>query len=194
MKTIKLTVATTLIAAVISVTAIERPKVNFVPVKAGQAVVSISNENAAYFELSIYSENGEMVYYKQTNELQKEYSKVYDFKNLADGNYVLSLKVNDTKVTNDFEIKGNDIRVGRNKISFDPYFSFDNNELKFSYLNFDQENLTLNIYNQEGLVFESKLGREFNVVKGYDLSKLKDGTYKIVLNSPFREFSYNFEK
>lgn len=194
MKTIKLTVAAALIAVAITATAVERPQVNLTPINSEQAVLSVYNQNAAYFELGIYTLYGEMVYYKQTNEQLNDYRKVYDFTNLAQGKYVLSLKINDTKVTKDFEVTGSGIKVGQDKISYDPYFTFANNELKFSYLNFDQENLKLLIYSNNGLVYEKNLGSEFNVTTGFDLSKLEKGSYSIILNSPDKEFSYNIVK
>jgi hypothetical protein len=84
---------------------------------------------------------------------------------------------------NDFRISGKGIEVGESKVRFAPYFDFKNNELKLSYLNFDQENLKLYFYNNEGLVYESKLGRDFNITTGYDLSGLKNGNYRVVLSS-----------
>lgn len=194
MKTIKLTVAAALMAVAITATAVERPEVSLIPVDTEKAVLSVKNENAAYFELGIYTLYGEMVYYKRTNEQLKDYRRVYDFTNLAQGKYVLSLKVNDTKVTKDFEVTGTGLKVGQNKVSYDPYFNFENNELKFSYLNFDQEDLKLLIYSNNGLVYEKNLGREFNVTTGFDLSKLENGSYSIILNSPDKEFSYNIVK
>ncbi len=194
MKTIKLTVAAALMAVAITATAVERPEVSLIPVDNEKAILSVKNENAAYFELGIYTLYGEMVYYKRTNEQLKDYRRVYDFTNLAQGKYLLSLKVNDTKVTKDFEVTGTGIKVGQNKVSYDPYFNFENNELKFSYLNFDQENLKLLIYSNNGLVYEKNLGKEFNVITGFDLSKLENGSYSIILNSPDKEFSYNIVK
>ncbi len=194
MKTIKLSLAAVLFIVAIAATAVERPKVNILPLKDEQALITVVNEKAAYFELGIYTANGEMVYYKQTNEQLKDYSKVYDFKNLAKGKYVLSLRINDTQVTNDFEVSGNQVKIGQKKITYDPYFSFENNELKLSYLNFEQQNLKLYIYGRNGLVYEKSLGRDFSIIKGLDLSKLEKGSYNIVLNTPGKEFSYNVVK
>ena len=108
-----------------------------------------------------------------TNKVQKPlntYQKIYDFKEMKDGNYTLSLKVNDTRVSKEFEIASSGIRVGESKTSFDPYFAYAEDVLKFSFLNFDGEKYTLNIYDKNGLVYKSKLGNAFNMVNGYDLS------------------------
>lgn len=194
MKTIKLAFTVAAFAAATIATAVEKPKLNVVPLNAERAIVSATNENPAIFEVSINAENGDLVYFKQTTEPVTDFKQVYDFKELAEGKYVLNLKVNDTRVINDFQVSRDKIEVGESKIRFAPYFDFKNNELKLSYLNFDQENLNLYFYNNEGLVYETKLGRDFNITTGYDLSKLANGKYRVVMSSVNNEFTYNLVK
>jgi hypothetical protein len=194
MKTIKLAFTVAALAVATIATAVEKPKMNVIPLNSERAIVSVTNENSAIFEVSIEAENGDLVYYKQTSEPVTDFRQVYDFKNLAEGKYVLNLQINDTKVMNDFRISGKGIEIGESKVRFAPYFNFKNNELKLSYLNFDQENLKLYFYNNEGLVYESKLGRDFNITTGYDLSGLKNGNYRVVLSSFNNEFTYNLVK
>lgn len=194
MKTITLAFTVAALATATIATAVEKPKMNVVPINSERAIVSVTNENPAIFEVSIEAENGDMVYYKQTSEPVTDFKQVYDFKNLADGKYVLNLQVNDTKVMNAFQVSGKGIEVGESKVRFAPYFDYKNNELKLSYLNFDQENLKLYFYNNEGLVYESKLGRDFNITTGYDLSGLKNGNYRVVLSSFNNEFTYSLVK
>jgi hypothetical protein len=194
MKTIKLAFTVAALAAATIATAVEKPKMNVVPLNSERAVVSVTNVNPAIFEVSIEAENGDMVYYKQTSEPVTDFKQIYDFKNLAQGKYVLNLQVNNTKVMNDFHVSGKGIEVGESKVRFAPYFDFKNDELKLSYLNFDQENLKLYFYDNEGLVYETKLGRDFNITTGYDLSGLENGNYKVVLSSFNNEFTYNLLK
>jgi hypothetical protein len=194
MKTIKLAFTVAALAAATIATAVEKPKMNVVPLNSERAVVSVTNVNPAIFEVSIEAENGDMVYYKQTSEPVTDFKQVYDFKNLAQGKYVLNLQVNNTKVMNDFQVSGKGIEVGESKVRFAPYFDFKNDELKLSYLNFDQENLKLYFYDNEGLVYETKLGRDFNITTGYDLSGLENGNYRVVLSSFNNEFTYNLLK
>src|SRR5690606_19236123 len=158
MKTIRLLFTVTAVAIAAIVTAVEKPKMDVIPLNANQAIVSITNENPALFEMSIETNNGDLVYYKQTTKISTEYKKTFDFANLQNGSYILKLKVNDTRVYREFEVNNNEIVVGDSKMKFDPYFSFKNNELKFSYLNFDQENFNVSIYNENELFFNKKLG------------------------------------
>ncbi len=194
MKTLKFLSTVVAVTAVAVATAVEKPKMNVVPLTPDRAVVSIHNDNPAVFELSITAENGEMVYYKQSTKPLNSYQKVYDFAELENGNYLLTLKVNDTRLSKSFEVASSGIYVGESKLRFDPYFAYDGDVLKLSYLNFDGEKYTLNIYNKEGLVYKTKLGSEFNMVTGYDLSALSSGTYDVVLSSLNNEFTYTLVK
>ena len=194
MKTIKFLCTVSAEAIVAIATAVEKPKMEVIPLNAKQAIISITNENPAYFEVSIKALNGDMVYYKQSSKPITDYQKIFDFEKLKKGNYILNLKVNDTSLSKDFTMASNGILTGESKLRFDPYFDFENGILKLSYLNFDKENLKLNIYNNEGLSFQTKLGKDFSISKGYDLSKLEAGKYKVVLSSFNNEFVYSIEK
>jgi hypothetical protein len=194
MKTIKFLTTVTAVAIVAIASAVEKPKMNVIPLTADRAIVSITNENAAYFELSIEAKSGEMVYYKQSSKPLTDYQKIFDFADLKDGDYVMNLKVNDTKLSKNFEVARKGIYVGDSKLTFDPYFDYNNNVLKLSYLNFDRKNLKLYFYNDEGLVYETKLGNDFAVSSGYDLTKLEKGNYRVILSSLNNEFVYNLKK
>ncbi len=194
MRTIKLFFTVTALAIAAIAGAVEKPKMSVIPLTADRAIVAISNEKAAYFELSIENEEGEMVYYKESKHPLTDYKKIFDFANLEDGSYVLNLKVNDTQLARNIEIANKGITVGNSKMTFDPYFDYSNNLLKFSYLNFDKKNVNLAIYDNNGLVFKSKVGDGFAISTGYDLSKLESGEYTVILSSANNEYAYNLVK
>ena len=194
MKTIKLVFTVMAVAVAAIVTGVEKPKMNVIPVTADRAIVSIENENPAQFEVSIAAENGDLVYYKQTENPITDYRKIFDFTDLQAGNYVLNLKVNETSVSNEFSVSHKGIVVGEKKMRFAPYFNYKKDVLQLSYLNFDQEPLRLKFFDNNGLVYQTELGRDFNIATGYDLSKLGNGSYTVVLSSFDNEFTYNLVK
>ncbi len=195
MKTIKLFTTGLAVAIVAIATAVERPKMIVTPISPDRALVSIQNENAALFELSIYAKNGDLVYYKQSTEVANNYQKVFDFKNLEAGNYTMNLRVNDTRLSKDFEVTSKGINVDEDsKLRFDPYFTYTDNVLKVSYLNFDNENLKLSFYDQNGLIYQSTLGKDFDIQSGYNLAALEPGNYNVVLSSRNNEFKFTLEK
>ncbi|MBN2637023.1 MAG: hypothetical protein JXR61_12190 [Prolixibacteraceae bacterium] len=195
MKTIKLFTTLMAVAIVAIATAVERPKMIVTPISPDRALVSIENENAALFELSIYATNGDLVYYKQSAEVSNNYQKVFDFKNLETGNYTMKLRVNDTRLSKNFEVQANGIVVDEeSELRFDPYFDYANNVLKLSYLNFDGEPLKIKFYDEGELIYQSSLGKNFDVQAGYDLTSLESGKYDVVLTSSSNKFSFSLEK
>ena len=79
-------------------------------------------------------------------------------------------------------------------MKFDPYFIFDGKDLKFSYLNFNLEKFKMEIFNEDELVYKTKIGKDFPINSGYNLSKLEAGNYNVVLSSFNNRFVYQFEK
>ena len=91
----------------------------------------------------------------------------------------------------EFTIKNQNIEVGEEKNHIEPYFVYKNGILKLSYLNFSQEKLNLNFYNESELVYSKAIGDEFSVQEGYNLSKLDKGVYSVVLSTNDKSYSYN---
>ncbi|HSO88720.1 MAG TPA: hypothetical protein VLQ91_19360 [Draconibacterium sp.] len=194
MKTKQFLLTFTAVAFAVVATAVEKPKMNVIALSDEKALIAIENENPAYFELSIEAENGDLVYYKESEKEITDLRQVINYSNMDNGFYTLKLKIKDTYVSRDFEINNNGMIVGESKMEYAPHFAYDSDVLKLSYLNFDKENVKFKIYNNGELVFENKLGKEFVISAGYDLSKLESGKYEIEVSSISNQFSYNIEK
>ena len=168
-------------------------KVNILPLTSETAVVAISNTSASNFKISIENNNGEIIYYKETGADSKDYRKVFDFSNLEDGKYKLTASVDGSTTERSFKIDNKNIAVGSEKIMVEPYFAFKNGVLKLSYLNFSEENLRLNFYDKNDLVYSKTLGSKFNVNEGFDLSKLDSGNYSVILSTDSKSYTYNVD-
>ncbi len=168
-------------------------KVNILPLTADKAVVAISNTDATNFKISIENNNGETVYYKETNADTKDYRKIFDFSDLDRGNYKLSVSANGSTTERSFKIENKNISVGSEKSLIDPYFAYNDGVLKLSYLNFPEENLSLNLYDGNDLVYSKELGNKFNVIEGFNLAKLSKGNYSVVLSGESKNYSYKLD-
>jgi hypothetical protein len=166
-------------------------KVNILPLTAERAVVAISNASASNFQISIENNKGEVVYYKETEADSKDYRKVFDFSKLEKGDYKLSVTVDASTTERPFKIDNRNIAVGKEKSIMEPYFAYKNGVLKLSYLNFSEEKLSLNFYDKYDLVYSKEIGDKFNVVEGFDLSKLNKGNYSVVLSTNDKSYTYN---
>ena len=186
----KLTMLIAFVAFANTLMATGNLKVNILPLTSETAVVAISNAVAANFQISIANEKGEVVYYKETEADSKDYRKVFDFSNLDKGDYKLSVSIDGMSSERTFRIANTNIAVGKEKSLLEPYFAYKNGILKLSYLNFPEDNLSVNFYDENTLVYSKSIGDKFNVTEGFDLSKLDKGAYSVVLSSESKTFSY----
>ncbi len=194
MKTMKTIITIIAVAFVAIATAVEKPKMNVIPLSADRSIIALSNNTPALFEVSVFADNGALVYYKQSNKKETNYRKIFDFKALEEGNYEIQFKVNDTKIKRDLVIDANDIVVGAPQLSYDPFIVFNEGQLKVSYLNFDEEKLSLNIFSKGDLLYKSELGKDFAINAGYNLNNLPKGKYDITISGNDNLYTYSIEK
>jgi hypothetical protein len=194
MKTIKIFLTMIAFAMVLAAAAVDKPTMNVISLNNEKALIAVANEKPAFFELSIIAKNGDLVYFKESANEITNLRQVIDYSNMEKGFYTLKLKVNDTYVTRDFEINSKGMFAGESKLSYAPYFKFSDEVLKFSFLNFNKENVNLKIYNDGELVFQDKLGKQFVLSTAYDLSNLEKGKYQVEISSMNNDFTYDIEK
>ena len=166
-------------------------KVNIVPMTAEKAVVEISSAAASNFQISISNNQGEVVYYNETDEESSDYRKVFDFSDLDNGKYKLSVTIENQTTERLFSINNKNLAVGMEKNSMKPFFSYKDDILKLSYLNFSEKSMNLDLYNGNDLVYSHKIDNQFAVNKGFNLSKLEKGNYSVVLSADDKTYSYH---
>ncbi|WP_299578847.1 hypothetical protein [uncultured Sunxiuqinia sp.] len=165
-------------------------RVNILPINGDQAVVAISNNAETKFQISIKDEQGDVVYFKETEENVADYRKVYDFSKLENGDYTLTVSIDDVKGERPFSIDRGSIVVGKEKTLAAPYFSFNNDVLRIAFLNYSGEQTSLYIYDGDQLVYSKALENSFSVNEGLNLSKLATGDYQVVLASGNEVYDY----
>jgi hypothetical protein len=168
-------------------------KVNIVPVKAEKAVIAISKLSDSNFDITIADENGQIVYYKENSNPSENYRKVYDFSDLEDGTYYLTVASNDLTTERQFSLSHGQITVGEEKTTLQPFFGYQAGILKCSYLNFEKDKVTLIFYKNDEQIYSKKIGRDFNIHHALNLSKLDKGEYKAVLYAGEKQFKYPIE-
>lgn len=166
-------------------------KVNIVPVSSEKAIVTITSLKDSNLKISVKDDKGMIVYYKEATNSNNNYQKVYDFSYLEDGSYNLTVVSNDLTAERSFQKKHGKIKVGEEKTTLEPFFGYKDGFLKCTYLNYSKENLTLNIYDGNQLIYNKNIGCHFNVLEALNLSKLYKGNYVAVLTTRDKEYSYN---
>ena len=194
MKTmLKITFVLALVAAANTLFAVGNLKVNMVALKDVKAVVAISALSNSNFNITISDEKGQIVYYQENTDHSDIYRKVYNFSNLEDGFYKISVVSDDLTTERQFQKIRSSIRVGDEKTTLEPFFKYEDGLFRCSYLNFDKENVVLHFYGNDQEIFKKNIGKDFSIQQVFSLSKLKRGNYSAVLTAGNKVFSYNIE-
>lgn len=194
MKTmLKITFVLALVAAANTLFAVGNLKLNMFALKDVKALVAISALSNSDFNITISDEKGQIVYYQENTDHSDIYRKVYNFSNLEDGTYKLSVVSEDLTTERQFKKTQNCICVGDEKTTLEPFFKYEDGLFRCSYLNFDKENVVLHLYGSDQEIFKKNIGKDFSIQQIFSLAKLKRGTYNAVLTAGNKIFSYKIE-
>jgi len=189
MKTIKFFLVLLALAFSVSAFATKMPKMNIVTTDDSKAVVTAVTDPGESSEISIVSEDGEIVYYKRTKATEG-FRSVFDLSALSDGKYTVKLRTGEACVKSEIKVGKGEVQVTPAKDEVEPYFSYDNKLLKVTYLNFDRKNISMLVYNGGELVFQADLGNDFNVQRAFDVSKMVDGNFDFVLSGTDEDYNF----
>lgn len=192
----KVAVAIVLVAMIATkVRANEAPELSVIPFNKESAFILINDWSKKYTEVSIESEDGEVIFFNEGSVNNKGYLKPFNFRNLGNGSYRVVAKEGTTEAVVNFKIENGSIVVeepsSEDKTAF---FNVDNNKLTFSMINTTNDNVTLNITNADGVVFSKNLGSDNGISTGLNLNKLKAGNYMLIVRAGENTLSYNFAK
>lgn len=194
MKTKNWVITTLAILIVAMGFATETPKMNIVPVEAEKALVTFNSETPVTFEITITKNDGEILYYKKLKNPVDVYQKVFDFSEIGSGNYNVSLNYGSSSINRDLYVSKKDIKVGPVVRLHKPFFCYKNGLLNVSFLNIARNSVFLNVFKNGEYIDGVSLGKELSIQKCFDLSKLKNGDYKIVVSDKFHDHQFMVHK
>jgi hypothetical protein len=168
-------------------------KVNILPVSAEKAVVAISTLSNSSYKITVTDENERIVYSDENSDAAENYRRVFNFSALENGDYKLKAMSNDLTAERTFSKTNDGIEVGEEKTTLKPFFGFEDGILRCTYLNFPKEDMTLNFYDNNRLMYTKKIGRNFNVCEALNLSKLTYGNYEAVLSAGDQNYSFQID-
>lgn len=189
-----LTVIVLVVLLAVKVNAGETTNLKLVPYTNDRAIVVMNNEHNLLSELTVEDADGEVLYYREGKISEANYSKVYDFKNLKNGNYKVVVKNNLGTQEAFFSVYNNSVTIDENKSNFNPYFEFKNNVLKLSAINHEQNSLFITIKDEDGVLYSKKLGTDFAITAGFDMKNLTSGAYTANISDGYNTVSYSFKK
>ncbi len=164
--------------------------VNMELISGNKAVLAISTLSDSKYEIAVTDEQNRIVFFQEISEPNPNYRKVYDFSELEEGKYTMSVKSDDLSCEREFEKKRSTIVIGKEKTCLKPFFGYEDGLFRCSYMNFENENLTLYLFEKNQLIYTKNIGRDFNVREALNLSKLGTGEYQAVLTAGNKDYNY----
>ncbi|MEN8117344.1 MAG: hypothetical protein ABFS16_10215 [Bacteroidota bacterium] len=166
------------------------PKMNVVPVEAEKALVAFESVEPSPLEITLTTDDGEILYFKRTEKRCTEYKKIFNFSELGEGNYCVCINFGNRSIARKVDVTKDDIKVGPPQRLYEPYFCMKGDKLNVSFLNCSQKQVYVNIYREGQHVTGVKLGKDLAIQKCLDFSKLESGEYEIVLTDCFKDHKY----
>jgi hypothetical protein len=191
----KITVAVILVAIlVIEANASGTPNLKMIPYAPERALIALTDNTNLVSELTIENVSGDVVYYKEGRISDELYSKKFNFANLGDGDYKVT--VNNKNGENEllFNVRDKKITVKSDKTLKEPFVEIKDDILKLSFLNNSLNEVNLTVSNEDGVVYTKSLGNDFSINAGFNLASLERGEYAINITDGVKTYSYNFNK
>ena len=132
-------------------------RVNILPKMEGNALVEISHNSVQNLEISVTAYSGEVVYYHEAEGNQNLFRKKFDFSKLPLGNYQFKVSIDGSSSEHMLSVGRNGVGVGETVKKSDPVFSLKNDLLIVSFLNHQNDNVEMAIYNRGKLVWEHEM-------------------------------------
>ena len=169
-------------------------RANVITGKENKAILEISDNADKKYEISITDASGDEVYYKKVLGEQQNFKRMYDLSKLEDGVYKVEVNT-DGELNEQFvTVSPKGVELGESIKVVHPFFSFKDDLLIMTYLNFGSEDMSLSVYDNDGLVWSKEIGNKFELQKAFDFSKLDKGDYRIVLASEVHDYEYDLTK
>ena len=188
--------ALTVLAVFVVATSVatEFPKMNIEKTSEKKVLLTYEASSAFPLEISICSEEGKMLYYWKTNSPKNQISQLLNLQKYNCGTYNICLNYGGRSINRKLQLTENRIIIGPAQHYFEPFFEFENEQLKVSFLNMAQKNVYVNIFKEGECIAAVRLGNNMDIQKSLNFSKLEKGDYKVVLSDHFKDHNYWVEK
>ncbi|GAP69943.1 hypothetical protein BA6E_121396 [Bacteroidales bacterium 6E] len=166
---------------------------NLIPVEDQKVLVAFESAIPGQISLTLTDSDDRVVYYKSTFSPKAEYRGIYNLSELQDGAYTLSVNSGDARISRNIEIKNKELAFSDPVFGNTPVFSLNKQLLDISFLNNQLENVSVQIFRNNSLVYASQLGDGLIVQNRFDLSRLPGGDYRVYLVSGNDTYTFDAE-
>lgn len=157
-------------------------KVNMKSTTDDFTTVEISSNVISHFEIDVLNAYGDRIYTMETDAPKNSFKKKYDFSKLENGTYWHLVNIDKESTVNKFKVENGKVEILEVRKSIEPFFKFEDDVLKMSYLNPQKEEVKVYVYDRSNaLLTKASLGSDFSINKAINFSELRRGSYEVVL-------------
>lgn len=141
--------------------------------------------------LSIEDTEQNMVYYSEYIKNSADYSRNFNFSQLADGDYIILASTNEGVLKEPLHIENSKVIISKGKLVTKPEFRFADKSLLLFHNNNKSESYTISFYGNSGKFYTDKVFKS-KIARRYDVSNLPNGSYSVSVSSDEGFFTYQF--
>lgn len=143
--------------------------------------------------VSVIDNEGSVIY---TDNIKKDnnIAKTYDFSNVKDGVYTIKTETEFKTVKKIFEVEEDDLTILNEEKKYRPVFKLNGDILTVTYINLNENNVSLSLEGQSLVHFEENGGNEQAYGKILNLKKLPQGEYSVALTAGGNTYNYFFNR
>lgn len=156
-----------------------------------KAEISISNFDATVIYLSIEDEDGSTEFYSIRVDNSEDFSKIFNFSRLDDGNYSLIVKAGNEVIKKPFSIQNSEISLKEYETIKEPFFKMKESSILVYFNKPSNDGAFVNFSDKNGSFFDDEVSAGTNTRK-YSVSGLKKGDYKMTVSIDDHSTTYEF--
>ena len=147
-----------------------------------------------YQNTSIYVADPEgSIIHRETIKKGSSTAKIYNFSNLDDGIYTFYSITEQVNITKKIMVNNSSIEVISNEVEYKPVFIIKDNHLLVNYLNLEQEEIEMVIYNSNAELYRSTEGNSEVYQKKFHFSHHERGEYFAKITVGRKNYTHSFD-
>ena len=153
------------------------------------AIVSLADIEGKQVSLSVEDEYERVIYYSAYVKNTADFTRLFDFSLLEDGNYVIVVKWENEIRKQPISIKDQKVVVKELIKMEEPLFRVTGDDLLIFFNNKTEQKFVISIAGEDGVFFTDN-SQEKDFARKYNLSQLPEGTYNISVSNNDQQFHY----